>query len=90
MSNYSQLKIIYLSTGFYPALFLFTAKYNLKVGANYDSSGNKIADINTTESGYGLQDEEMKGYVSSGQQRNGTIAFSSSKYWNDTYTPHIF
>lgn len=62
------------------------AKYNLKVGANYDSKGNKIADISTTESGYGLQDSTMKGHVS-GQQRNGTLAFSSSKYWDNTYTP---
>ena len=62
------------------------AEWNLKVGTNYDSSGIKIADIPTTESGYGLQDSTMKGWLS-GQQRNGTLAFSSSRYWNDTYTP---
>ena len=62
------------------------AEWNLKVGANYDSSASKIADIPTTESGYGLQDSTMKGWLS-GQQRNGTLAFSSSRYWNDTYTP---
>lgn len=27
LSNYSHIKNISLSTGFYPALFLFTAKY---------------------------------------------------------------
>ena len=62
------------------------AEWNLKVGAIYNSGGSKIADIPTTESGYGLQDSTMKGLLS-GQQINGTLAFSSSIYWNNTYTP---
>ena len=62
------------------------AKYNLKVGANYDSNRNKIVDIDTTESGYCLQDPTMKAWISK-QQRNGTVEFSNSRYWDNTYTP---
>ena len=59
------------------------AKYNLMVGAIYNSSGNKTGDVNTSAANYGLQDETMKGFVS-GQERKGTVAFSSSQYWSDT------
>ena len=62
------------------------AKYNLKVGAIYDSNGNKTGDVPTSEDNSGLQDETMKGYVS-GQERKGTVAFSGSKYWDATYKP---
>ena len=60
------------------------AMYNLKVGTNYDSDENKIEDIATTVSGYGLQDSEMKGWLD-GQGAKGTLSFSNSQYWNDTY-----
>ena len=59
------------------------AKYNLKVGAIYDSNGNETGDVPTSEDNSGLQDETMKGWVS-GQERKGTVAFSSSRYWSDT------
>ena len=62
------------------------AKYNLMVGAIYDSNGNKTGDVPTSEDNSGLQDETMKGYVS-GQERKGTVAFSGSKYWDATYKP---
>ena len=62
------------------------AKYNLKVGTNYKGN-TKINDIDTTEPGYGLQDSNMGGYITGHQQNNGTLAFSNSKYWDDTYTP---
>ena len=62
------------------------AKYNLMVGAIYNSSGTKTGDVDTSAANYGLQDETMKGWVS-GQERKGTVAFSSSRYWDDTYTP---
>ena len=62
------------------------AKYNLKVGAIYDSSGNKTGDVPTSEDNSGLQDKTMKGWVS-GQERKGTVAFSRYGYWDDTYTP---
>ena len=60
------------------------AMYNLKVGANYDNSGNKLSDISTEETGYGLQGSEMKGWVREEQQYKGTVAFSSMSYWDDT------
>ena len=62
------------------------AKYNLMVGAIYDSSNTKTGDVDTNATNYGLQDESMKGYVD-GQERKGTVAFSDSRYWDDTYTP---
>ena len=62
------------------------AKYNLMVGAIYNSSGTKTGDVDTSAANYGLQDETMKGWVS-GQKRKGTVAFSSSGYWDNTYTP---
>ena len=62
--------------------------YNLKVGNKYDNSASTSTPINTNSTGYGLQDETMKGYdVNSTQIRNGVLAFSASKYWNDTYSP---
>ena len=64
------------------------AEWNLKVGANYDSSGSKIADIPTTESGYGLQDSTMKGWINDGQERKGTVAFSNSWYFEDTFASY--
>ena len=63
------------------------AEWNLKVGANYNISGSKIADIPTTESGYGLQDSTMKGWLS-GQKRKGTVAFSNSWYFKDTFASY--
>ena len=59
------------------------AEWNLKVGAIYNSSGDKTEDVDTSAANYGLQDETMKGWVS-GQERKGTVAFSSSQYWSDT------
>ncbi len=57
------------------------AKYNLKVGAIYDSNFNKTGDVPTSEDNSGLQDETMKGWVSDdAQERKGTVAFSSSQY----------
>lgn len=61
------------------------AKYNLMVGAIYDNT-TKIGDVDTNADKYGLQDESMKGYVY-GQEIKGTVAFSDSRYWDDTYTP---
>ena len=59
------------------------AKYNLMVGAICDSNATKTGDVDTSATNYGLQDETMKGWVS-GQERKGTVAFSSSLYWNNT------
>ena len=57
-------------------------EWNLKVGNIYNN-GSSTA-ISTDSDGYGLQNLEMKGYVSSGQPDNGVLAFSSSQYWSDT------
>ena len=61
------------------------AKYNLMVGGIYDNT-TKIGDVDTNATNYGLQDESMKGYVY-GQENKGTVEFSGSRYWDDTYTP---
>ena len=62
------------------------AKYNLKVGRIYTSDSN-YTEISNTEEGYGLQNSEMIGWTEDGSYpHNGTIAFSSSKYWDSTYT----
>ena len=64
------------------------AMYNLKVGNKYDNSASTSTPINTNSTGYGLQDETMKGYdINSTQICNGVLAFSASRYWNDTYSP---
>ena len=62
------------------------AEWNLMVGGIYNSSGTKTGDVDTSATNYGLQNPEMKGYVS-GQERKGTVAFSSSKYWDNSYKP---
>ena len=62
------------------------AKYNLMVGGIYEAGGTRVDSVHTNATNYGLQDESMKGYVS-GQRRRGTVAFSDSRYWDDTYTP---
>ena len=63
------------------------AEWNLKVGNISNSAGGSSTAIATDSDGYGLQSSEMKGAVSSGRPYNGVLAFSSSKYWDDTYTP---
>ena len=68
------------------------AKYNLKVGNIYDPTSKKLTPIDTTSSGYGLQDSTMKGHVFSdeNQPHNGVTSFSNSLYWfdfpNNSYT----
>ena len=62
------------------------AKYNLKVELIYNDNNNSTV-IATDSAGYGLQNSEMKGWVSSGLPWNGVLPFSRSKYWDDTYTP---
>ena len=58
------------------------AEWNLKVGNIYNN--NSSTSISTDSDGYGLQNSEMKGWVSFGQPYNGVLAFSSSQYWIDT------
>lgn len=62
------------------------AKYNLYVGSIYEDS-TKIRDITSSETGYGLQSSNAKGYVP-GEQAIGTVAFAGSKYWwGETLNP---
>ena len=56
------------------------SKYNLKVGNIYNSSGTKTGEYSSSDTGYGLQSSDMKGYVS-GQNRYGTVDFSGTNYW---------
>ena len=58
------------------------AEWNLKVGNIYNNNSNTA--IATNSDGYGLQNKEMKGWVSSGQPYNGVLAFSKSFYFIDT------
>ena len=51
------------------------------------TSYSEYTEISNTEEGYGLQNSEMIGYPEGGSYpRNGTLAFSSSIYWDSTYT----
>ena len=62
------------------------AKYNLKVGYIYSSSG-KISEYTNSDSGYGLQSSEVRGWVNGASTYNGTVAFSATNYWDDNGTP---
>ena len=59
------------------------AEWNLKVGNIYNNSSSTA--IATDSDEYGLQNKEMKGWVSSGQPYNGVLAFSNSWYFKDTF-----
>ena len=59
------------------------AEWNLKVGNIYNNSSSTA--IATDSDGYGLQNKEMKGWVSSGEPYNGVLAFSNSWYFKDTF-----
>jgi len=58
------------------------SKWNLKVGKIYTSGGAQTGTYSSSDTGYGLQSSEAKGYVS-GQTRYGTVAFSATNYWYD-------
>ena len=58
-------------------------EWNLKVGNIYNN--NSSTAISTDSDGYGLQNSEMKGWVSSGQTYNGVLAFSDSWYFKDNF-----
>jgi hypothetical protein len=58
------------------------SKYNLKVGNICDSSGNVTGSYSSSDTGYGLQSSDMKGYVAD-QTRYGTVAFAGTNYWHD-------
>ena len=59
------------------------AKYNLKVGGIYNSSGSKTGEYTSNDSGYGLQSIDVKGYDQNESTWKGTVAFSKTNYWMD-------
>ena len=59
------------------------AKYNLKVGNIYDSSGTKTGEYTSSDPEYGLQSSEARGYVHGASIYKGTVAFSTTNYWDD-------
>ncbi len=62
---------------------ILLARYNLKVGVEYDSNhGNVIKEYNSSDDGYGIQNSQMRGWVSHGNHYGG-IPFSSNVYWAD-------
>ena len=58
------------------------SKYNLKVGKIYNSGGTQTGTYSSSDTGYGLQSSDARGYVS-GQSRYGIVAFSQTNYWYD-------
>lgn len=72
------------------------AKYNLKLGYNYSFDNiTKSYTYSSADEGYGLQDENMLGYIGPGKEAKGTINFSNSKYWYndgiiDKYKKNIY
>ncbi len=61
-------------------LILF-ARYNLKVGKNYNYNTHTVTTIPTNEPGYGIQSSEMHGLNDNDRTANGTVAFASTDYW---------
>ncbi len=63
------------------------AKYNLLVGNVYNQvsgSWSKTKTLTSSDTGYGLQNENAKGYYgSSATDRTGVVAFSGKGYWDN-------
>ena len=58
------------------------SKYNLKVGNINDGSFNLTGRYSSSDTGYGLQSSETRGWVRGASSYNGTVAFSATKYWD--------
>ena len=58
------------------------AKYNLLVG-NIVENGSVTGQIQTSETGYGLQSADATGYISGSSSWKGTVNFSSTNYWHN-------
>ena len=61
---------------------ILLAKYNLLVG-NIVENGSVTGQIQTSETGYGLQINEAAGNIENANLLKGTVAFSSTNYWDD-------
>ena len=65
------------------------SKWNLKVGNIYNSSsGSKTGEYTSSDTGYGLQSSDAKGYVAGASTYNGTVPFSSTNYWSSTVSTY--
>ena len=59
------------------------AKYNLLVGANYSADATTVTKSFTqSDEGYGMQNENAKGYTSENQPRTGTLCFAGTNYYS--------
>ena len=67
------------------------AKYNLKVGSILDPIGNgdftKIGEYSSSDSGYGKQNSEVKGWLDDDTQIKGVLKFSNTNYWDNNGSP---
>ena len=63
------------------------SKWNLKVGNICDTSWNIIGEYTSSDTGYGLQSSDTRGYVDGASIYKGTVTFSSTKYWDNNKTP---
>ena len=68
------------------------AKYNLKVGDNYNGTTltaafTKIGNYSSADSGYGLQDSQARGWVNGDTTHYGIVDFSKTNYWDNSGSP---
>ncbi len=72
---------------------ILLAKYNLYVGSNvrYNSADDidLIHAITSSDTGYGMQNENAKGYVSTSNEYIGNVAFSGKGYWDSGECKYI-
>ena len=65
------------------------AKWNLKVGNIYDNDARQISGRYTnSDTGYGLQNSEIRGYVQGASTYNGAVPFSATNYWNGSVSSY--
>jgi len=64
------------------------AEYNLYVGNIYNSSCNKVGEISSSATGYGLQNSSAKGYYSGDSQYVGVVAFASGSQHGTDYSSY--
>jgi hypothetical protein len=65
------------------------AKYNLLVGSVYDLDKNgwkfTLTDtLNSSDTGYGLQNEDARGYTGESGEIVGIVPFSGTNYWDNS------
>ena len=56
--------------------------YTLKVGNIYNIASQKVGEYTPSDVGYGIQSSEVKGVQSGTDNAKGTVAFSTTMYWN--------